>query len=104
MRPRHYSTKPLDISSWIESILYKRTPDGRAYLGIFLRSEPGTKPPAVPIALLYGPDIPSWLPGLVQAGAGHRSVGLAYNRLVKGRFPYQKVTGQDAIALKEMLS
>lgn len=109
-RPRHYSAKPLDLSSWIDTVLYKRTPDGRAYLGIFLRSEPGTG--HEPVALLYGPeilpdgtvrDIPSWLPGLVQAGAGRRSVGRAYNKLVKGRFPYQRVTGAEAVALREML-
>lgn len=100
-RPR--SAKPLDLSSWIEEVRYRRCPDGRAYLGIFLRSEPGTKSLAVPVALLYGPEIPSWLPGLVQAGAGKWSVGLAYNRLIKGKFPYQRVTGQDVVALKEML-
>lgn len=100
-RPRHYSAKPLDLSSWIESVLYKRTPDGQTYLGIFLRPEPWTG--AEPVALLYGPDIPSWLPGLVQAGAGRRSVGRAYNKLVKGRFPYQRITGTEAVALKEML-
>lgn len=101
-RSSRYTGKPIDLSSWIEDIRYRRFPDGRAYLGIFLRPEIGEG--AEPVALLYGPEIPSWLPGLIQAGAGKRSVGRAYHRLVKGRFPFQRVTGAEAVALKEMLS
>lgn len=96
-----FSAKPLDLSSWIEDVRYKRFPDGRSYLGIFLRPEPGS---SERVALLYGPKVPAWLPGLLQAGAGRRSVGRAYNKLIKGKFPFQRVTGREAVALKEMLS
>lgn len=78
-------------SSWIESIRYKKLPDGSSYVAIFLKRDE---------ALLYGgPDspIPSWLPGLVQAGTGGRSVGHAYHKLVKGKFPSQRIEGAEKV-------
>lgn len=87
-------------SSWISSILYKRTPDGASYVSVFLKGADA--------ALLYGgptSPIPSWLPGLLLAGTGRRSVGLAYNRLLKGKYEYQRVEGKESVnALKEMMS
>lgn len=107
---------PLEHSSWIHSILYKRLDDGDSYLALFLRTEPGDEP----VALLYGPKyitehvksvVPPWLPGLLAAGirkgeCGHRSVGLAYNRLLKGRqdLSYQRVEGAAVEELRRMLS
>jgi hypothetical protein len=73
-------------SSWISSIAYTR-----GFLAVFLTS--GT-------VLLYA-DTPSWLPGLLCAGTGRRSVGLAYNRLVKGRgYQYQRI--EDAARVAEL--
>ena len=102
-------------SSWISSIAYRSLPAGSAYLAVFLKTEmsiddwanPNTPPHhnGKPVALLYGPDIPSWLPGLLAAGTGKRSIGLAYNRLLKGRHPYQRIEGVEKVAqLKEMMS
>lgn len=100
-------------SSWIESTKYKRLPDGSSYLAIFLRPGHGTQVlneggilsrQDVPTALLYGPKVPSWVPGLVAAGTGRRSVGLAYNRLVKDKYDYQRVEGEDKVReLKEIM-
>lgn len=103
-------------SSWIDSTLYKRLPDGSSYLAIFLRPGHGAQVlneggilsrQDVPTALLYGgptSPIPSWLRGLVQAGTGRRSVGLAFNRLVKGKYEYQRVEGKEQVEkLKEMM-
>jgi hypothetical protein len=98
-------------SSWISSIGYRRFPDGAAYLAVFLRREdqPICNGERIPVALLYGgprSPIPSWLPGLLKAGTGRRSVGLAFNRLLKGKgYDYTRVEGQDNVRkLKEMLS
>jgi hypothetical protein len=101
-------------SSWIDSILYKRTTDG-SYLAVFLKDTAGVQSqapfettPAEPVAFLYGgPEspIPSWIPGLLAAGTGRRSVGLAYNKLLKGKYSYQRVEGRENVeALKEMMS
>jgi hypothetical protein len=71
-------------SSWIRSVAYRA-----GFLALFLAREDLHDPP---VALLYG-SVPSWVPGLLMAGTGRRSVGLAYNRLVKGRYAYQRITG-----------
>lgn len=84
-------------STWISSIAYRSLPDGSAYLAIFPRDNSH--------ALLYGPNTPSYLPGLLAAGTGKRSIGLAYNRLLKGKYSYQRIEGESAIAqLKAMLN
>ena len=77
-------------SSWITSIRYR---DG--YLAVF--TDRGD-------ALLHG-NVPSYLAGLVQAGKGGRSVGSAYNKLVRSKgYPYQHVTDEAAVKeLKEMM-
>lgn len=95
-------------SSWISQVLYKSTPDGHSYLAIVLKREPGDEP----IAYLYGPDIPSWVPGLLSAGIPKKtsegvehSPGRAYWRLIRERgFKGQKVEGQEEVRkLKEMM-
>lgn len=89
-------------SSWIDSIRYRALEDGSSYLAVFLKREDARD---APTALLYGPQVPAWLPGLLAAGTGKRSPGLAFNRLVKGKFPYQKVVGREKVReLKEMMS
>lgn len=103
-------------SSWISSIAYRPLPDGTAYLAVFLKTDdemsaddwanPNTPPHhnGKPVALLYGPDIPYWLPGLLSAGTGKRSIGLAYNRLLKGKHSYQRIEGAERVAqLKAVL-
>jgi hypothetical protein len=101
-------------SSWIDSILYKRTNSG-SYLAVFLKSTTQVQSQAPfeasqvePVAFLYGgpsSPIPPWMAGLIAAGTGRRSVGLAYNRLLKGKFEYQRVEGRDKVQqLKEMMS
>jgi hypothetical protein len=82
--------QPINSSSWISEVLYKRCPDDSTYLAIFLKSGQ---------ALLYS-GVPSHLPGLIQAGEGGKSVGSAYNSLVKGKYPYQRV--EDDKAVKEL--
>lgn len=78
-------------SSWISSVSYLRTPRGDSFLSIFTQDGK---------ALLYGgpgAPIPSWLPGLLSAGLGGRSVGRAYHRLVKGKYPYQRIEGKERV-------
>ncbi len=92
------STAPTPSSQWIESIAYH---DG--FLALFLHYDDIDDT----VALLYGPvpqglsgickPIPPWLPGLLKAGTGKRSVGLAYNRLVKGQYAYQRVEGVEKV-------
>lgn len=81
-------------SSWIKSIYYKNI-GGTGYLAVFTSRGD---------ALLHS-GIPSYLPGLVQAGKGGRSVGSAYNKLVRSKgYPYQHVTDPQAVReLKEMM-
>jgi hypothetical protein len=94
-------------SSWISSLLYKRCPDGKSYLALILKTEPDQEPKA----LLYGPDLPSWVPGLVAAGTPkgsgdehYHSPGRAYHKLVKGKYQGQKVEGKEAVErLKEIM-
>lgn len=89
--------KPLDHSSWISEVLYLACPDGRSYMAIFKSTPPGE----IPEAMLYGPNVPSWLPGLLQAGVtkdGKHSVGKAYNKHVKGRYQYTSVKGRKEVA------
>jgi hypothetical protein len=74
-------------SSWISSILYRN-----GFLAIFLKVDRDE----TPVALLYG-DIPPRIPGLLIAGTGSRSIGLAYNRLVKDRYPYNRVEGRAKV-------
>lgn len=94
-------------SSWIDSVLYKSTHLGHSYAAFILKPsacpvDAHNKP--IPTAYLYGPEVPSWLPGLIKAGTGKHSPGLAYHRLVKGQYQSQKVQGQEQIdALKEMM-
>jgi len=95
-------TTPTPTSAWISSIAYRM-----GYLALFLRCEDIHDPP---VALLYGPSledirpIPSWLPGLLAAGTGKRSIGRAYNTLVKGRYAYQRVEGWKQVAdLRRMM-
>lgn len=88
--------KPLEHSSWIAEILYLACQDGSSYMAIFKHTTPGEEPGA----LLYGPGIPSWLPGLVQAGVikdGRHSVGRAYNKHVKGQYPSLTVKGKEKV-------
>src|SRR5687768_16093338 len=91
-------------SSWISDILYRRTPDGQTYLALILapRSPQGSS--AVPSAVLYS-GVPSYLPGLLQAGLGGRSIGRAYHRLLKGKgYPEQTVMGWKEVGeLKKMM-
>lgn len=110
-------TTPLSLrSSWIDQILYKSTPDGCSYLAIILKPRPdpcskfGAKLP--PVAYLYGPDIPSWTPGLLSAGIPKKtregvkhSPGRAYWRLLREKgFKGQKVEGKEEVRkLKEMM-
>lgn len=118
-------------SSWIQSIAYKALPDGTSYLVLFLKNQKKRCPSCggrayVPtdsgkgrpcrdcwrtgeveqqVAILYGPNLPSWLPGLVQAGTGGRSIGHAYHKLVKGKFPSQRVEGREKVQeLRRMMS
>ncbi len=88
-------------SSWIDSILYTRTPDGATYLAV-ITAPRGTQ--NVPSALLYT-GVPSYLPGLLQAALGGRSIGKAYHRLLKGKgYTEQTVTGwQEVGKLKKMM-
>lgn len=84
-------------SSWISEVTYRCLPDGSSYLALFLEDKDE--------ALLYGPFIPPWMPGLIAAGTGRRSVGLAYNRLLKGKYPYQRVVGRESVKeLRKMLT
>lgn len=63
-----------------------------------------------PKALLYGPNLPSWVPGLIAAGRVKtsegeiNSPGAAYHRLVKGKYQGQTITGKDKVKqLREMM-
>ncbi len=96
-------------SRWIQGFTYLSLPQDKGrYLALFLRPEDRK---SEPVCLLYGgPDspIPFWLPGLLAAGVvtvwGWRSVGAAYNRLLKGRYDYQRVEGREAVKeLKRMM-
>lgn len=102
-------------SSWISSMLYKRTPDGTSYLALILK--PYTRAngcQSEPTALLYGgPEqpLPSWLPGLITAGRAGKgssdkaSPGRVYHRLVKGKYRGQTIKGEKEVnKLKEMMS
>lgn len=86
--------RPINSSTWISEVLYKSTPDSN-YLAIFLSSEP--------VALLYR-GVPSQIPGLLQAGLGGLSVGKAYNKLVKGKYEYNRVEGIEKVnQLRKMM-
>jgi len=87
------SSTPTPESAWIERITYVRGGDGARFLLVWTldaHRRPGD-------VLLYG-GVPAWLPGLLKAGrvgegtTAQASVGAAYNRLVKGRYPYQRVS------------
>lgn len=85
---------PINSSTWISEILYKSTPDSN-YLAIFLSNES--------VALLYR-GVSSKIPGLLQAGLGGRSVGSAYNKLVKGKYKYSRIEGQEKVnKLRKMM-
>jgi hypothetical protein len=81
-------------STWISSIAYRA-----GYLAVFIAPDhcPNSQVGRIPVAMLYA-GTPSWLPGLLAAGTGRRSVGLAYNRLLKGRYAYQRIEGAAKIA------
>ena len=58
-------------------------------------------------AMLYGGPtgpVPAWAPGLVHAGTNRRSVGRAYNRLIKGRYPHQRVEADRVGELRRMMA
>ena len=78
-------------SSWISKVSYKN-----GFLVIFLADRPDE-------ALLYA-NVPEWMPGLIQAGEGGRSVGSAYNSLLKKGetrekygIQYQRIEGRDKV-------
>jgi hypothetical protein len=78
-------------SSWVAEIRYRRV-NGERYLALF--ADRGD-------ALLYR-GVPSWVRGLLVAG---KSVGRAYNRLLKARgFEYTRVTGDAVDELRAMLA
>lgn len=79
-------------STWIREIGYRN-----GYLAVFTHGTRGQLK-----AMLYA-GVPSWVPGLVKAGTGRRSAGLAYNRLVKGQYEYRAVEGEKAEELREMM-
>lgn len=92
-------------SSWIRAIGYRRTPDGKSYLAIFIHGDK--------FAWLVG-EVPSTIPGLLVAGrvtaksAGALSVGAAVHRHVlqaKGergtaKYPIQRV--EDRMEIKRL--
>lgn len=80
-------------SSWITGTDYRN-----GFLAVYTST--GT-------AMLYGGPtgpVPAYVPGLVHAGTGRRSVGLAYNRLVKGSYPYQQVEADRVEELRQMMA
>lgn len=90
-------------SSWIASIRYLSTPDGAHYLIIFAKSGEALLWKGTPSS------IPSYLPGLIQAGTGGRSVGHALHVLRKQAgvlegCGYQRITDKKEVQqLKEMV-
>lgn len=82
-------------SSWITDIRYKN-----GFLAIFTKDERTGDVSA----LLYA-GVPSWVAGLVKAGTGRRSPGLAFNRLVKSKgYAYQRIEGKKKVKeLREMM-
>jgi hypothetical protein len=92
--------QPINSSSWISEVLYRSTKSGQSFLGIFKVTTPGSEPEA----MLYGPNVPSHIPGLLQAGLGGLSVGKAYHAHIKGKYDYTKVVGAVEVAkLRNML-
>lgn len=90
---------PVD-SSWIESISYLKAPDGSTFLALFLAPR---QPQNSPRALLYA-GVPPWMVGLLCAALGGRSVGRAYNRLLKGKgYQEQTVEGWQVRELKRIM-
>jgi hypothetical protein len=102
------TTETNKLSSWIESIAYVRrhvpglaSPVG--FLAIFTGADR---------ALLYGPSdthpegVPSYIPGLLVAGrvGKGRSVGRAYNKLVKGHYGYRAVDRHEMNELRALLA
>lgn len=90
-------------SSWIDSIAYRPTPvlgPGRGYVAFFLRPVQRSNGVTDERAILYGPELPSWIVGLVTAGCGGVSVGRAYHALVKGKYQSQTIT--DEAKIKEL--
>lgn len=95
-------------SSWIESVGYKRSPNGERYIALFVKRQDSKSEPE---AILYGQDIPPYLCGLLCAGLGGgrgkgrpKSIGRAYHKLVKSKgFTGQMVKGADVYRLKEMM-
>lgn len=91
---------------------YKSTPDGKGWLVFYLKPYKkinGIKEEEK--AFLYGPDLPSWVPGLIAAGRVKtaegeiNSPGAAYHRLVKGKYQGQTVKGKENVEqLREMMS
>jgi len=75
-------------SSWISGFSYRN-----GFLAVFTRQGP---------VLLHG-NVPPHVPGLLKAGTARRSVGLAYTRLIKGRYPYQRVEGERVRELRRMM-
>lgn len=92
-------------SSWISSISYLPLPSpGQGWVAFFLHPKPRVNScDDGETAILYGPDLPSWLPGLVTAGLGGKSIGRAYHRLVKGKYKGQTITGEKVDELKRLM-
>lgn len=86
-------------SSWISSVSYLPLPTpGKGWVAFFLHPKPRVNGcDDGPSAILYGPELPSWLPGLVTAGLGGKSIGRAYHRLVKGKYKGQTIKGQAKV-------
>lgn len=84
-------------SEWITETAYRRVDmDGRkvGFLVLFLDKA---------TAMLYS-EIPSHLHGLLLAGLGGKSIGSAYNKLVKSRYPYQRIEGAEKVReLRELM-
>lgn len=77
------TTKPISRSSWVSEILYH---DGF----LLVVKQDGT-------GILHGPDVPSWVSGLVQAA---KSTGRAYHKLVKGKYQGQSINAADVRELR----
>lgn len=78
------TTNTIKTSTWLSSTSYEPNGDGTGTLAIWLTRGGG---------MLYE-NVPAWLVGLLHAGiakGGDRSVGRAYNRLVKGQYPYTAI-------------
>lgn len=96
-------------SSWIEGLVYRPIDgcDTVGFLAVFLKAARPTvnNPRPCPTAVLYS-NVPYTVPGLVSAGRvtakddGELSVGAAYCRFVRGKYPSEVV--RDAEKVQEL--